>query len=124
MPGNPFRNRTVWNDERAIPKPKTFRYPTLRELVAKLPCMKCGRHGRTQAAHANQGKGQAIKSSDATIFAACDECHADIDQPGPRAMPKEERRALEERLNLMTLRALVERGFLVVGRQPENDVGS
>lgn len=109
--GNPFRNTTMFPSSKPGPKPKTFRYPSLAEAVASLPCMCCGKEGRTQACHANQGKGKAIKASDATLFAAAVECHAAIDQGG---MPKEERRALEDRLNLLTLRALVERGLLVL----------
>lgn len=112
MPGNPFKNRTeAPTPERAV-KVKTFRCTSLREAVATLPCMHCGKEGRTQAAHCNEGKGKSIKSTDASLFAVCVECHADIDQPGSKARAKADRRALETALNLKTLRALVEQGVL------------
>ena len=88
----------------------TFRSEKLRRLVSSLACQKCGREGMTQCAHGNVGKGMGMKTSDATCFAACVDCHTDIDIGG---MPKEERRALEAELNLKTLRLLVENGDLL-----------
>jgi cytochrome c553 len=95
-----------------IPKPKTFRLEKLRRAVATLACMNCGLEGSTQAAHANQGKGGAIKSSDARIAALCVRCHADLDQGG--TMTKTDRRAFEDEMVLKTYIALMESGKLEV----------
>lgn len=89
----------------------TYRNDRLLRAVRELPCQACGvEDGTIVAAHANQGKGMGIKSSDATIAALCHACHSMLDQSG--AMSKEDRRAFEERMNLKTLRALLERGML------------
>jgi hypothetical protein len=95
-----------------IPKPNTFRSEKLRRAVASLPCQACGLEGSTQAAHANQGKGGAIKASDARIAALCVRCHAELDQGG--TMTKTDRRAFEDEMILKTYIALVEAGLLGV----------
>jgi hypothetical protein len=49
------------------PKTEYIRSRQLLMAVASLPCQHCGRHGMTQAAHANEasmGKGRGIKASD------------------------------------------------------------
>ena len=107
---NPFKNRTVApSKERAVKVP-TYRAENLRRAVADLPCANCQRPGPSQAAHGNCDKGMGLKTADSTLFACCPECHRAIDQGG--VYTKEERRALEERLNLRTLRMLVEQGVL------------
>lgn len=76
------------------------RSETYRRLVAALPCIHCGIHGHSQAAHADQGKGAHIKSDDRTCYPACAPrmgligCHALIGMTG--SMPREARRALEQ----------------------------
>ncbi|MBP0714829.1 hypothetical protein ABXK61_16100 [Burkholderia sola] len=95
-----------------FPKPQTFRSEALRRAVASLPCMKCGLENKTQAAHENQGKGGAIKASDACLMALCVKCHSELDQGG--GLPKDERRMLETVLVKQTLVELIERGLLVV----------
>lgn len=95
-----------------FPKHKTFRSEKLRRAVAALPCMDCGREGQTQAAHSNQGKGLAIKASDARIAALCVACHAKLDQGG--VFTKEERRHYEDEMIARTLVALIENGKLEV----------
>lgn len=54
-----------------VPKEKLVRSEAYRRLVASLPCDRCGIHGLSQAAHADQGKGMAIKSSDLTCIPLC-----------------------------------------------------
>lgn len=95
-------------------KTPTFRSEPLRRAVASLECMACGRHGRTQAAHANEGKGMAMKVSDALLAALCDECHTELDQG--KTMTREERRDFWNRAHIHTMQALVERGLLVTKR--------
>lgn len=95
-----------------IPKPHTFRSAKLREVVAGLPCVCCGRVGFTQAAHGNQGKGMSIKVSDAMIAALCQFCHAELDQG--RTMDKAERRAFVLEMVAKTYVALIESGKLEV----------
>lgn len=95
-----------------FPKPFTFRSDRLRRAVAELPCVSCGRVGETQAAHGNQGKGLAIKSSDARLAALCFRCHANLDQGGK--MTKAERRAFEDEMIAKTYVMLVEAGKLEV----------
>lgn len=99
-------------------KTPIFRSETLRRAVAELECVNCGRVGWTQAAHANTGKGQGIKASDARIMALCTGgldhrgCHETLDQGG--TMTKHERREWEDVMTLRTLIALIERKILVV----------
>lgn len=51
-----------------------YKNKAYRMLVASLPCVQCGVHDRSQAAHSNEyrhGKGRGLKSSDAAIFPLC-----------------------------------------------------
>ncbi len=57
--------------ELAHPKDKPIRSPKYLREVATLPCANCGRVGFTQAAHANQGKGMGLKTSDNTAVPLC-----------------------------------------------------
>lgn len=112
---NPYKARTdAPSRERAMKVP-TFRSESLKQAVATLPCALCARFGPSQAAHCNYAEGDAGKCmgkkvSDAYLFSQCPECHRAIDQGG--VYTKEERRNLEEKLNLRTLRTLVELGIL------------
>lgn len=84
------------NQSLAQPKPKErpVRSETYRRLVAALPCAHCGVHGFSQFAHANEGKGMAMKTDDRLGFPLCcqrpdiEGCHAAFDQyrllPGGR----------------------------------------
>ena len=87
-----------------VPKSAPLRDESYRRWVASLPCMHCGVEGYSQAAHADQGKGMALKASDDTCFPACgphyvgtwlDGCHYDIGTGG--RYTKTERRELEAR---------------------------
>jgi hypothetical protein len=99
-----------------FPKTLTFRSEDLRRLVVKLPCMKCGIEGYTQAAHINFSKGMGLNASDAAIAALCADrpgvrgCHSLLDQGGK--LPKAERRAFELEMVAKTYIALIERGYL------------
>lgn len=101
-----------------FPKNLTFRSEKLRRAVASLPCMHCGVQGWTQAAHMNQGKGGALKASDAAVAALCCTrpgirgCHEMLDQGG--VMTKAERRVFELEMVALTYIALMERGLVAV----------
>lgn len=62
----------------AAPKDQTIRSKAYLRLVAQLPCLHCGIWGHSQAAHANTGKGMALKACDLQTFPLC------ADRPGQR----------------------------------------
>ena len=70
-----------------------------RRLVSALPCAHCGRPPPSQCAHADEGKGMGIKSSDLDTFPACADapgrvgCHSLIGASG--MFTREQRRHLE-----------------------------
>ena len=78
----------------AIPKGNAIEHEGYRRLVAARPCINCGRGGRSQHAHENEGKGKALKLDDRRAMPlCCDEpgregCHTQFDQyrllPGGR----------------------------------------
>lgn len=90
---------------------RVFRSESFRRLVASLPCQHCGAHGRTQAAHRNEGKGMGIKTSDALVAALCFECHAELDKV--KSMTKVERRDFWNRAYINTIQTLIESNRLV-----------
>lgn len=89
------------------PKEVPIRDAAYLRLVASLECAHCGWVGATQAAHADEGKGKGIKSSDDTAFPLCGPhwspasrrmisgCHAEIGSEGRYS--REDRRELERR---------------------------
>jgi len=72
--------------------------PYLR-WVASLPCIACGIEGFSQAAHANNGKGMALKTCDLQTFPLCAPhfgrpgCHTEHDLC--MGMSRDTRRELE-----------------------------
>jgi hypothetical protein len=58
-----------------------------------MPCYECETESGIQAAHANFGKGMAIKACDSQTFPLCQTCHQWLDQSGE--LNKEERRNYE-----------------------------
>lgn len=73
-------------------KTPLFRSEKHRRNVSSLDCVICGAGAPTQCAHANFGKGMALKASDAMCFAACPRCHSQHDQGG---LDRDTRRKLE-----------------------------
>lgn len=69
-----------------VPKDEPVRSKEYRRLVARFPCISCGKTGRSQHAHANLGKGLGLKVDDREGFPLCaDEpgaegCHTKFDQ--------------------------------------------
>jgi hypothetical protein len=57
------------------PKDAPVRDEAYRRLVAALPCIACGKRGRSQAAH-GPALGRGIKASDLELFPLC------ADEPG------------------------------------------
>lgn len=84
-----------------LPKEQPWRSEAYLRAVASLPCAHCRLEGRSQAAHADEGKGLGIKSSDATAIPLC------ADSPGRRGchtligtfglFTRDQRRTLEKR---------------------------
>lgn len=83
-----------------VPKDAPVRSEPYRRLVASLPCIACGIQGYSQHAHANQGKGMALKVDDRFAFPLCAArpgavgCHAALDQGAMFA--KAARREIEQ----------------------------
>ena len=83
--------------------------------MREIPCQHCGRSerfGDIVAAHRNEGKGKAIKVSDALVAALCYRCHTDLDQGAK--MRREERREMWDLAFRQTLKSLYLRGMVAV----------
>lgn len=84
-----------------VSKKPPVRDESYRRLVAALPCAHCGRAGPSQCAHADEGKGMAMKSDDDGCFPLCPDspgrvgCHTLIGASGK--FNKEQRRYLEQK---------------------------
>ncbi|NYT25367.1 hypothetical protein H0A73_17340 [Alcaligenaceae bacterium] len=94
-----------------------FRSLAHRQIVASLPCIRCRRQMRSQAAHLNLaalGKGKGLKVSDAFLVPLCAPdlgaagCHYLLDQSG--RIPREESAALQIRWLKLTRTTLQARG--------------
>ena len=98
-----------------VVKDAPMRSEPYRRWVASLPCAMCNRQGLSQAAHANAGKGMALKVCDSRLFPACGPhginigCHRRIDLSVD--MTRAERRALEDRLVAETQALAVANGW-------------
>lgn len=93
----------------AYPKTPHFKSEKFRKLVTTLPCQSCGQEG-TQAAHRNEGKGMALKTSDALVVALCPTCHSKLDQG--REMDRAERREFWDQAFIRQMQTLIESGAL------------
>ena len=94
------------------PRPKEDRHSSeaWRRAVAEIPCVFCG--APAQAAHRNAGKGLSLKTDDCLCAALCPTHHSEIDQG--KSMTREQRRAEMDRAIVLTLRALVHAGRVVL----------
>lgn len=70
-----------------------LRSEAYRRFVASFPCFGCGLALSSQCAHANKGKGMAMKVCDRRTFPLCFPCHSDLDNT--RGMTRDQRRELE-----------------------------
>lgn len=90
----------------SLPKDRPARSLAYRRWVATLACAHCRRAGPSQCAHADAGKGLAIKSTDAACFPLCADapgrrgCHTRMGASGE--FGQEGRRALEVRYGAET----------------------
>ena len=87
-----------------------WRSEKYRRMIASLPCVNCDAEDLTQAAHQNQGKGTALKTSDATCVPLCWRCHTEYDQGSQYS--REEKRQMFWTWLGKTHIALVESGQL------------
>lgn len=68
-----------------VTKENPLRHEGYRRLVASLPCMWCGRPGRSNHAHENSGKGKGMKVDDRRAMPLCVDdlgtggCHSAFD---------------------------------------------
>lgn len=97
---------------RSYLKSPAFRSEAWRRAVASLPCQNCGREGKTQAAHRNEGKGMALKVDDCLTAALCVSCHAHIDQG--QHLTRQQRRDQMDAAILTTLVELCRAGLVGV----------
>jgi hypothetical protein len=94
-----------------FPKSKPVRSEAYRKAVAGLPCWLCTRHGHSQAAHGDAGKGMGMKACDLTCYPACGPnggtagCHYLIGSTGN--FTREERRELERKAAAETQQRLI-----------------
>lgn len=112
-----------------IEKAKPWRSEAYRRAVASLPCVICGVHGYSQAAHGSEGKGMGIKACDTTLFPACASrpgvlgCHHKLDQGA--LFTKAVRRELEPVWAADTQRRIHAMGLWPAGvPYPHEDQGS
>lgn len=90
-----------------------YRNKKLLEACRQLNCQNCGRWSDTVcAAHRNEGKGMAVKVSDALIAALCHECHYQLDNG--KELSRDERRDMWNRAYINTIKNLIEQEKLVV----------
>ena len=122
----PLTRPVVYVDtERApvvVAKEGAARSEEYRRLVAALPCIVCGIAGISQAAHADMGKGQGIKTDDRTCYPACSTqpgrvgCHDMMGASG--TLTKKERRAAERLYAQITRARIVADGLWPTGLLP------
>jgi hypothetical protein len=94
----------------SVPKTPPKRSETYRRWVATLACAHCKKAGPSQCAHADEGKGMALKADDETCFPLCPACHTGIGAQG--WFTKSQRRHLETTYGACTrLKALAEGKF-------------
>lgn len=91
---------------------KTFRSEKFLRLMRELPCANCGAEdGTVCAAHRNEGKGMAMKNSDALVAPLCFTCHAALDQG--KDLTRQERRSMWNEAFISAVVRLIESGRLV-----------
>lgn len=97
----------------AVPKERALESAAYENAVRSLGyCVRCGWVGRPQFCHRDCGKGIAIKTDSREGWAGCDACHALLGgHKGGGRMPKEQRRAEEDRLAAITRAEVLRRGM-------------
>lgn len=97
----------------AAPKERALESAAYENAVRALGyCVRCGWVGRPQFCHRDAGKGLSIKTDVRQGWAGCDDCHALLGgHKGGGRMPKEQRRAEEDRLAAITRAEVLRRGM-------------
>lgn len=109
------RPARIAQDAAPVPKVVPVRHEGYRRLVAALACAYCLRHGRSQAAHPNTGKGVATKTDDRLAFPLCADdpglrgCHSLFDQGA--LLDKQARRDFETSEGALTRRRITTLGL-------------
>jgi len=88
-----------------VPKENAIQHTGYMDLVRAMACMHCGHPPRSDFAHADQGKGQGIKTDCRRGFPLCRACHHLIGSTG--TLGRDERRRLEDEYGART-RARIE----------------
>lgn len=102
----------------AAPKAEYQRSEPYRRLVAGLPCIRCGIHGHSQAAHPPP-TGKGIKECDSLVFPLCCTrpgvigCHADFD--AMRMIPRDQMREQAATWARQTQRVVINAGMWPTG---------
>lgn len=94
----------------SYPKHPAWRSEKYLRAVCELDCQRCGAAGPVQAAHMNEGKGMAMKTSDSLAAALCQPCHHAIDHGNE--LTRDERRQQMRDAVISTMAALLESGAL------------
>lgn len=95
----------------SLPKEAPKRSREYLRWVASRPCCHCGRPGPSQAAHADEGKGMGLKSSDETAHPLCADapgrqgCHSILGASG--MLQRDQRRRLERNYGAATKAAAI-----------------
>lgn len=89
---------------RLVPKEEPMQHAGYMNLVRAMACMHCGHPPRSDFAHADQGKGQGIKTDCRRGFPLCRACHHLIGSTGK--LGRDERRRLEAEYGARTRAAV------------------
>lgn len=89
---------------RLVPKEEPRQHAGYMNLVRAMACMHCGHPPRSDFAHADQGKGQGIKTDCRRGFPLCRACHHLIGSTGK--LGRDERRRLEAEYGARTRAAV------------------
>lgn len=96
-----------------------FRSEKMLKVMREMPCGVCGvRDGTVAAAHRNEGKGMALKVSDALVAPLCFSCHRYLDQG--KDMTREERREFWNRAFINGMQYAIENELLVTNGKKSN----
>lgn len=100
----------------SIQKDDAVRHDGYRRLVASMDCMWCGRKGRSNHAHENEGKGKGLKLDDRRAMPLCVDdmgasgCHTAFDQYALIDGGREAHIELGRRMAAMTRKIIFDMG--------------
>lgn len=87
-----------------VPKENALQHAGYMDLVRAMACMHCNRPPRSQFCHADEGKGQGIKTDCRRGWPGCAACHHLIGSTGK--LGRDERRRLEAEYGARTRAAV------------------